>query len=104
MNRSTSQNFNFDDAERGEIKILHLLKDGKELYISSTKVEAFHPTDTGTRIYTVSDRIFDVQENFDTVLEWYLKMEGWISYPDLNLFNVEEQIGKMNSKPLIMEV
>lgn len=104
MNRSTSQNFNFDDAKRGEIKILHLLKDGKELYISSTKVEAFHPTDTGTRIYTVSDRIFDVQENFDTVLEWYLKMEGWISYPDLNLFNVEEQIGKMNSKPLIMEV
>ena len=103
MNRSTSQNFNFDDAKRGEIKILHLLKDGKELYISSTKVEAFHPTDTGTRIYTVSDRIFDVQEDFDTVLEWYLKMEGWISYPDISLFNVEEQIGKMNSKPpLIM--
>ena len=101
MNRSTSQNFNFDDAERGEIKILHLLKDRKELYISSTKVEAFHPTDTGTRIYTVSDRIFDVQEDFDTVLEWYLKMEGWISYPDINLFNVEEQIGKLNSKPLI---
>lgn len=80
------------------------MKDGKELYISSTKVEAFHPTDTGTRIYTVSDRIFDVQEDFDTVLEWYLKMEGWISYPDIDLFNVEEQIGKMNSKPLIMEV
>ena len=104
MNRSTSQNFNFDDAKRGEIKILHLLKDGKEIYISSTKVEAFHPSDTGTRIYTVSDRIFDVQEDFDTVLEWYLKMEGWISYPDIGLFNIEEQIGKLNSKPpLIME-
>lgn len=101
MNRSTSQNFNFDDAERGEIKILHLLKDGKEIYISSTKVEAFHPSDTGTRIYTVSDRIFDVQEDFDTVLEWYLKMEGWMSYPDIDLFNVEEQIGKLNSNPLI---
>lgn len=105
MNRSTSQNFNFDDAKRGEIKILHLLKDGKEIYISSTKVEAFHPSDTGTRIYTVSDRIFDVQEDFDIVLEWYLKMEGWISYPDIDLFNVEEQIGKLNLKPpLIMEV
>lgn len=99
MNRSTSQNFNFDDAKRGEIKILHLLKDGKELYISSTKVEAFHPTDTGTRIYTVSDRIFDVQEDFDTVLEWYLNMEGWISYPDIDLFNIGEEIEKMNSKP-----
>lgn len=65
MNRSTSQNFNFDDAERGEIKIL---------------------------------------QDFDTVLEWYLKMEGWISYPDIDLFNVEEQIGKLNSNPLIMEV
>ena len=101
MNRSTSQNFNFDDAERGEIKSLQLLKDEKEIYISSTKVEAFHPSDTGTRIYTVSDRIFDVQEDFDTVLEWYLKMEGWISYPDIGLFNVEEQIGKLNSNPLI---
>ena len=100
MNRSTSQNFNFDDAERGEIKILHRA-DGKELYISSTKIEAFHPSNTGTRIYTVSDRIFDVQEDFDTVLEWYLKMEGWISYPDIGLFNVEEQIGKLNLNPLI---
>lgn len=104
MNRSTSQNFNFDDAKRGEIKILHLLKDRKEIYISSTKIEAFHPTDTGTRIYTVSDRIFDVQEDFDTVLEWYLNMEGWISYPDIDLFNIGEEIEKMNSKPLIMEV
>lgn len=80
------------------------MKDRKEIYISSTKVEAFHPTDTGTRIYTVSDRIFDVQEDFDTVLEWYLNMEGWISYPDIDLFNVEEEIGKMNLNPLIMEV
>lgn len=101
MNRSTSQNFNFSSLRVVEIKILHLLKDGKEIYISSTKVEAFHPSDTGTRIYTVSDRIFDVQEDFDTVLEWYLKMEGWISYPDIGLFNVEEQIGKLNLNPLI---
>lgn len=80
------------------------MKDGKEFYISSTKVEAFHPTDTGTRIYTVSDKIFDVQEDFDTVLEWYLKMEGWISYTDISLFNVEEQIRKMNSKPPLIMV
>lgn len=102
MNRSTSQNFNFDDAERGEIKILHRT-DEKELYISSTKVEAFHPSGAGTRIFTVSGSMFEVKEDFDTVLEWYLKMEGWISYPDIGLFNVEEQIGKLNSKPpLIM--
>lgn len=49
MNRSTSQNFNFDDAKRGEIKIL---------------------------------------QDFDTVLEWYLKMEGWISYPDYAMLKV----------------
>ena len=100
MNRSTSQNFNFDDAKRGEIKILHRT-DGIELYISSTKVEAFHPSSKGTRIFTVSGTMFEVEEDFDTVLEWYLKMEGWISYPDIGLFNVEEQIGKLNSNPLI---
>ena len=27
-----------------------------------------------------------------------------MSYPDIDLFNVEEQIGKLNSNPLIMEV
>ena len=100
MNRSTSQNFNFDDAKRGEIKILHRA-DGKELYISSTKVEAFHPSNTGTRIYTVSGTMFEVEEDFDTVLEWYLKMEGWMSYPDIDFSDLEEQIGKMNSNPFI---
>ena len=77
------------------------MKDRKEIYISSTKVEAFHQSDTGTRIYTVSDRIFDVQEDFDTVLEWYLNMEGWMSYPDIDFSDLEEQIGKMNSNLLI---
>lgn len=102
MNRSTSQNFNFDDAKRGEIKILHRT-DGKELYINSTKVEAFYPYNSGTRIHTVSSS-YDVQEDFDTILEWYLNMEGWMSYPDIDLFNIGEEIEKMNSNPLIMEV
>lgn len=102
MNRSTSQNFNFDDAKRGEIKILHRT-DGKELYINSTKVEAFYPYNSGTRIHTVSNS-YDVQEDFDTILEWYLEMEGWMSYPDIDFSNLEEQIGKWNSDPLVMEV
>ena len=36
MNRSTSQNFNFDDAERGEIKILHdcIIKDIRNYWIN----------------------------------------------------------------------
>ena len=45
--------------------------------------------------------MFEVEEDFDTGLEWYLNMEGWMSYPDIDLFNVEEQIGKLNSNPLI---
>ena len=44
------------------------------------------------------------EKNFEDYFDFdigYLKMEGWISYPDIDLFNVEEQIGKLNSNPLI---